>query len=406
MTAIAAPLRRPGFADLLRAEWTKIRSIRSTVWSLVIMVVAIIGFTVLITSLTAAQWSNASAASRADIVADPVSSILGAGLFLGQLAICVLGVMVMSSEYSTGVIRSSLLAVPRRLRMLAAKAVVFAALVFVIAVIAAFISFFLGAAILHSHAPVSLSDPGVARAVLGEALYLTVLGLFAMAVGGLLRHTAGAVTAVIGLVLVVGPLAQLIPGTVGKHIYDYLPSTAGLMITQASQKTDQLLSPWQGFGVFCLWTALLFAACGYFLVHRDALFQSLLDDRQDVARRVLEPRDVRAAAAVDAPLVLLYAVVALEAHAALREFVHRCLDVTDREVQDGERRRLVSAALRVDDRVPAAAEVQGEDAVALGRAQPERLAVELLRARHVIDRESAECLAICQHGDSSPRSLR
>jgi ABC-2 type transport system permease protein len=270
MTAIAAPLRRPGFADLLRAEWTKIRSIRSTVWSLVIMVVAIIGFTALITSLTAAQWGTTSAASRADTVADPVSTILGAGLFLGQLAICVLGVMVMSSEYSTGVIRSSLLAVPRRLRMLTAKAVVFAALVFVIAIIAAFISFFLGAAILHSHAPVSLSDPGVARAVLGEALYLTVLGLFAMAVGGLLRHTAGAVTAVTGLVLVVGPLAQLIPGTVGKHIYDYLPSTAGLMITQASQKTDQLLSPWQGFGVFCLWTALLLAACGYFLVRRDA----------------------------------------------------------------------------------------------------------------------------------------
>ena len=145
-------------------------------------------------------------------MSDPVGTILGSGLEFGQLTICVLGVLVMSSEYSTGVIRASLLAVPRRIPMLVAKATVFAALVLVVGEIVTFPSFFIGAAILHNHAPVSLSDPGVARAVFGAGLYLALLGLFALAIGGIIRHTAGAITAVIAFVLVLVPLTQLIPG--------------------------------------------------------------------------------------------------------------------------------------------------------------------------------------------------
>jgi ABC-2 type transport system permease protein len=273
MTTQATAARLPGhasFGGLLRSEWTKLRSVRSTPWSLIIMVVAIVGFTVLITAVTAAQWKTASQSNRQQVIADPVSTILGAGLFLGQLGICVLGVMVMSSEYSTGAIRSSLLAVPRRVPMLAAKAVVFAALVFVVGTIAAFISFFVGAPILHSHAPVSLGDNGVLRAVIGVGLYLAVLGLFSMALGGIIRHTAAAITVVIGLVLVVQPLVQLIPGSIGKHIYAYMPSSAGQLITEATQKSDQLLSPWQGFAVFCLWTVVAMTVCAWLLVTRDA----------------------------------------------------------------------------------------------------------------------------------------
>jgi ABC-2 type transport system permease protein len=270
-TRVAAALPgHAGFGGLLRSEWTKLKSVRSTAWSLIIMVVVIVGFTVLITALTVAQWKNASPSQRAQTIADPVSTILGAGLYLGQLGICVLGVMVMSGEYSTGAIRSSLLAVPRRLPMLAAKAVVFGALVFVVGTIAAFVSFFIGAPILHSHAPVSLGDTGVLRAVIGMGLYLAVLGLFSMALGGIIRHTAAAITAVIALVLVVQPIISLIPGSIGKHIYDYMPSTAGQLITEATQKSDQLLSPWQGFGVFCLWTALLMAVSAWLLAVRDA----------------------------------------------------------------------------------------------------------------------------------------
>ena len=127
------------------------------------------------------QWDKTDAKQQAQIVADPVSFILGGGFQLSQLTICVLGVLFIASEYSTGAIRASLLAVPKRTPMLAAKCVVFAVVVFVIGEVVAFPTFFLGAAIVHKKAPVSLSDPGVLRAVIGAGLYLAVLGLFAIA---------------------------------------------------------------------------------------------------------------------------------------------------------------------------------------------------------------------------------
>jgi hypothetical protein len=101
-------------------------------------------------------------------------------------------------------------------------------------------------------------------------LYLTVLGLFSLAIGGLIRHTAGAISAVIALVLVVPPLVSLIPGTIANHIHGYLPNIAGQLVAQSSQQAGDVLSPWQGFGVFCIWTAVLLAACGWLLVRRDA----------------------------------------------------------------------------------------------------------------------------------------
>jgi ABC-type transport system involved in multi-copper enzyme maturation permease subunit len=252
------------------SEWTKIRSVRSTVWSLILFVVITIGLTVLITSLTSANWDQSGPGGNADILADPTSLILGAGLFLGQLTICVLGALVITTEYSTGVIRASLLAVPRRVPMLAAKAVVFAILTLVLAEIVCYGSFFIGAAILHSHVPVSLSDPGVARAVTGAGLYLAVLGLLALAIGSLIRHTAGAIATVIGIVLVVPIIGMLLPGSWGKHINAYLPAQAGQLIGQTSRASGDLLSPWQGFGVLCLWTAVLLAAAFYLLRRRDA----------------------------------------------------------------------------------------------------------------------------------------
>jgi hypothetical protein len=263
--------RAAGFAHLLLGEWTKIRSVRSTIWSLIVLVVVSLGFTALFAALTAANWNGPRAAPRdATILADPVNSILGTGIGLGQLAVCVLGALIMTTEYSTGVIRASLLAVPRRIPMLAAKAVVFAALIFVVGEIVTFGSFFLGSAILHSHVAVSLGQPGVARAVIGTGLALTVLGLFAMAIGALIRHTAGAIATVIGVVLVLPILTGLLPGSWGAHVNAYLPEQAGGLISQAHEQAGNLLTPWQGFGVFCIWTALLLIAAGYLLRRRDA----------------------------------------------------------------------------------------------------------------------------------------
>ena len=271
MATAADATRRVGFSHLLATEWTKIRSVRSTVWTLVIFAVVSLGLTGLFTWLTIHSLNSGRGDARsATIAADPVNFILGTGLGLGQLAICVLGVLVITSEYSSGTIRASLLAVPKRIPMLVAKGVVFGVLVFVIGEAVVFGSFYIGAAIIHSHFPVSLSQPGVTRAVIGSGLYLAVLGLFALAIGSLIRHTAGAVTTVIGLVLVIFNLTALLPSSWGAHIHAYMPTVAGLLITQDKQQSGQLLTPWQGFGVFCAWTALLLIVGAYLLKRRDA----------------------------------------------------------------------------------------------------------------------------------------
>jgi ABC-2 type transport system permease protein len=288
-TTAPIPAHRSGFAGVMLAEWTKIRSVRSTVWTLIVFVVVSLGLTTLFTWLTLNALNNGRGDARSSgIVTDPVNFILGTGLGLGQLAICVLGVLVITSEYSTGAIRAALLAVPRRYPVLLAKGLVFAALVIVVGEIVAFLSFFIGVALVNGHVvtlhgheagrvvsvqhtiTVSLSQPGVLQAVAGSGLYLTVLGLFALAIGGLIRHTAGAITAVIGMVLVIFPLAGLLPSSWGAHVHAYLPTIAGQLITQDKPAAGQLLSAWQGFGVFCAWTVLLLAAATFLLQKRDA----------------------------------------------------------------------------------------------------------------------------------------
>jgi ABC-type transport system involved in multi-copper enzyme maturation permease subunit len=258
-------------AGLLTAEWTKIRSVRSTLWSLFAFVAVAIGFSTLVASVVSHQWNApGNHPNHVTLVTDPTALIFGAGFGLGQLAICVLGVIVICSEYSTGAIRASLLAVPKRLPMLAAKAVVFTVIDLVASAVTVFAVFFISTAILRSHVSITLGQPGVTRACIGGVLYLTVLGLFSLAIGGLIRHMAAAIATVIALVLVVPPLVSLIPGTIANHVHGYLPTVAGVLVGQTSQQPADVLSPWQGFGVFCLWTVVLLAACAYLLVRRDA----------------------------------------------------------------------------------------------------------------------------------------
>jgi ABC-2 type transport system permease protein len=263
--------RKAGFGRLMAAEWTKIRSVRSTVWTLLLFVIITIGLTALLSWLTVSNWNGPHAADRdARVLSDPVGFIFGAGIGLGQLTICVLGVLVITTEYSTGVIRASLLAVPKRYPMLAAKLAVFGLLMLVLAELVAFGSYFLGSAILHSRVSVSLSDTGVLRATLGAGIYLTVLGIFAVAVGAIVRHTAAGISITIGVVLVLPILAGLLPSNWGAHVNAYLPQQAGSLIYAVHQSSGQLLSPWEGFGVFCIWAALLLAIGTYLLNRRDA----------------------------------------------------------------------------------------------------------------------------------------
>jgi ABC-2 type transport system permease protein len=262
------------FGRLMAGEWTKLRTVRSTVWSFVALIVVSIGLTVLIISVTVATWNDANGKNggnaHTNLIADPVATIFSSGLALGQLAMCVLGVMVATSEYSTGMIRSTLLASPHRLRMLAAKALAFVIPVFIVGEILGFTCFAIGATILKSHVSVSLSGPYVLRSVIGVGLYLGLLGLFAMAIGQIIRHTAGAITATIALVIVIDPLSGLLPDSWGQHVSGYLPNNAGVLLMDPTPTGSQVLSAWEGFAVFGIWTALLLTVAGWLLVKRDA----------------------------------------------------------------------------------------------------------------------------------------
>jgi ABC-2 type transport system permease protein len=263
---LAPPRHRAGFGHYMLAEWTKIRSVRSTFWTLIIAVIVVVGFTALITWVTEANWNGPHAAAR-DVrtITDPTSIIFGVAIYLGQLAIAVLGVLVVTTEYSTGVIRASLLAVPRRYTMLAAKVAVFTIVMLILGEILAFGSFFVGAAILHSHVSVSLSGSGVLRATFGAGLYLVTFGLFAMAIGVLLRHTAGSISIAVAV-------AFVLPDTsFWNHLVGYLPVQAGTQVFTLHPTGDTVvLSAWEGFGVLWIYVVVLFGIGAYLFQRRDA----------------------------------------------------------------------------------------------------------------------------------------
>jgi len=265
------PATRPaGFDGALRSEWTKLRSVRSTVWSLVAMAGIAIGLMSLIAWATMHRWDRLEPQERAGLAHQPLEIILARPVFVGQLVVAVLGVMVISAEYTTGMIRATLQAQPRRLTVLLAKIMVFAVLMLAVGEALSFAAFFLGRQVIAAHIPVNLTDPGVTRSVIGAGLYIAVLGLFSLAFGAILRHTAGAITGVLGLVLIVSNLTGLLPDSWGHHINAWMPTNAGQLIMQPQQAPDDLLSPWQGLAVFAGWTALLLIVAAVLFRKRDA----------------------------------------------------------------------------------------------------------------------------------------
>jgi ABC-2 type transport system permease protein len=260
----SARIGTPTFAAVLRSEFTKIRSVRSTYWTLLVLVVVTIGF--------GALASFASTRHPQAGVIDATQHILG-GLYISQLVIGVLGVLVISSEYSTGMIRTTLTTMPRRGLMIAAKAAVFAIVAFVTGLITCFASFFVGQAIMSSdHISVSLSQPNVLRAVIGGALFLTACGMLAFGLGLLLRHTAGAITTLVGLLFVVTILVNLLPSSWQNHVDKWMPADAGTQIwsTIPNQGQPALFAPWNGFAVLCGYAAIAIIAGLVLFRKRDA----------------------------------------------------------------------------------------------------------------------------------------
>jgi ABC-2 type transport system permease protein len=255
-------------ARVARSEWTKLFSLRSTRWSLLATVVLTIGLPALFAAVTASHWSTMNPAERAD--RHPLEIAL-AGVNLSQLAIAVLGVLVITGEYSTGMIRASFTAVPRRLPVLWAKLGVFAVVTLVLAVPSVLVAFFVSQAILRHHGilQTSLTAHGVARDVVGGALYLMLVGAFALAIGAVIRNTAGGISLFAGLFFIAPPLMLLLPASWQRAITPYLPSEAGRAMFSGLTRSSDMLTPGTGLAVMLGYVALAVAVAAVLLVRRD-----------------------------------------------------------------------------------------------------------------------------------------
>jgi ABC-2 type transport system permease protein len=262
-----AAFRAATFADVLRSEWTKFHSVRSTFWALTVTVVLGIALGAVISAATAHSYARFSVSQK--LSWDP-TGVSGSGMAIAQLAIAVLGVLCISSEYSSGMIRTSLIAVPKRGRVLAAKSLVFAAVTFVVGEVTNFVAFFAGQALISGHAPhAALGDPGVARAVVGAGLYLTALAVLSVAVGTLLRHPAAAIAAMMAIVLVLPLIAQALPDSLRNPVTEFWPTQAGSQITSVYHSAHTL-QPWPGMGLMYLFVAIIYAIAWTLLDRRDA----------------------------------------------------------------------------------------------------------------------------------------
>lgn len=251
---------------VLRSEWTKLRSLPSAAWSLLIATVLTAGFGVLYSMVRVTRPPHGAAARAAF---DPTSVSLS-GVQLSQLAIAVLGVLLITGEFASGQVRVSFTAVPRRLPVLAGKAAVLAFATFALAAPAALAAFLAGQSVLsQGHLNTSLASPGTARAVIGSALYLTVVALLGLGLGALLRNTAAGVAATAAVLFAPQILVGLLAGGWAERITQYLPSPAGLDATIVRPDSPSL-GPWAGLGLFCLYTAAVLAAAAWRTARQDA----------------------------------------------------------------------------------------------------------------------------------------
>lgn len=269
-TAIPAIDGHADFGDVIASEWMKIRTVRATFWTLVSLFAGSALISFLITLGAANTYAKDQAAGKPD---SPDIVLLGLAI-VGQIAAYVLGVMTISAEYTTGAIRTTLTAMPRRVEILVAKAILLAVIVFVVGLATAFLCFYLANVPLQAkHVGLRMSDPGVTRALFGSALYLSGLSLFGLAMGFLLRHTAGAITFGLALIFIIGNLVQLIPGSVGRWLYKVMPGNAGSQVTafgESNRHPDKAFAPWTGFTVFVIEVVVLLVVGALLFEKRDA----------------------------------------------------------------------------------------------------------------------------------------
>lgn len=252
---------------VLASEFLKMRTVRSTMWTIAVTVVLGIGLGAIATATTAARWDRMSLISR--LTFDPTRVSL-TGILLAQLAIGILGVLVVSAEYGTGTIRATFSAVPKRPMVLVAKTVVFGVVALVVGEVVSFVAFFVGQSLLSAPAThATIGGDGVLRAVVGGGLYLAVLGLLALGIAALIRHTAGSISAFVGVLLILPLIVAALPSSIGGPIGRYLPANIGVTMVSTHPQTGSFPS-WVGFGILCGYAAATLVLAGFFLTKRDA----------------------------------------------------------------------------------------------------------------------------------------
>ncbi|RVX46547.1 ABC-2 family transporter [Nonomuraea polychroma] len=244
--------------DILRSEWTKIRSVRSTMWTLAVTALLMVGLGALVTAAAKSDYNQPFPAFEA-------ISYSTIGSMFASISMATLGVLVISSEYRTGGIRTSLMAVPRRMKLLTGKIVVFTVTSLIVCTIASAVTLLVGLAITQ---PPSVGTGMVVQAVVGGGLYLTACGLFGLALGAIVRHTPGAIVSAIVLMMVLPQVVGVLPEQWGKTVQDYFTTNAGAQVVIA--QGDSSLGPWSGFGVYLVWIAVAMVLGGVLMQRRDA----------------------------------------------------------------------------------------------------------------------------------------
>lgn len=261
------PARPATLLDSLHAEWIKFRTVRSSYITIAVAVALAVGVGALISWGAASSFADADPATRATW--DPTATSLS-GAAIAQLAVAVLGVMGITGEYTTGMVRTSLSAVPRRWRWLAAKAVVYTGIVLVVGLVICFAAFLIGQPIIGIWAPrATLGDPNVLRAVIGGGLYAAVITLVAVGVGALLRNTAGAIAIMVAMIFVLPAVFIALPSSIQNPVEKWWPTNAGGQIADVV-RGSHTLSPWAGFGVFVAFALIVGAFAFWLLQRRDA----------------------------------------------------------------------------------------------------------------------------------------
>lgn len=255
-----------GLANVMRSEWTKLRSVRSTLWTSSFALLSTVALGVVICARWVAEFHAGQESSSGFDAA--LTSLTG--IYLAQVAVGALGVLTITSEYSTGMIRASLSVVPQRRTLLAVKGGVFAAAVFAGGELLSFAAFGIGQAILHrAGAGLSLGDGAGLRAAFGGGLYLTAVGLLGYAFGALVRHSAGALSAFFGLLFAATAVIDLLPTRWRNDTIPFMPANAGSQIL-TTVRGHAALSPWAGIGVLCCYVAVVMTTAFVLVGRRDA----------------------------------------------------------------------------------------------------------------------------------------